>query len=64
MRDLSYISLFMATFSGSQLFQIDYKIANGSCLFFFWVVSLEVFISLIVVLLLLTSAEGYTFSEV
>lgn len=63
MRDLSYILFFMATFSGSQLFQIDNKIPNGSCLFFFWDVSLEVSISLIVVLLL-TSAEGYTFREV
>lgn len=63
MRDLSYILFFMVTFSGSQLFQIDNKIANGSCLFFFWDVSLEVFISLIVVLLL-TGAEGCTFREV
>lgn len=64
MRDLSYILFFMVTFSSSQLFQIDNKIPNDSCLFFFWEVSLAVFISLIVVLLLLHSAEGYTFSEV
>lgn len=64
MRELSYIIFFMTTFSGSQLFQIDNKLPNGSCLFSFWEVSLAVFISLIVVVLLMTSAEGYTFSEV
>jgi len=63
MRDLGYILFFMATFSGSQLFQIDNKIPNGSCLFF-REVSFKVFVSLIVVLLLLTRTEDCIFSEV